>query len=409
MNHDFFLSYTRANNDAFLKKFFTSLCDAIVDVRTERKLPVPDDVGFFDQRQLELGEDWDASLVQGIQSSNVFVAVASNEYFKSEYCGKEWQLFHQRLSTGAARPLPPLIKPIYWTPVKLAALPPGITEGQMLRGDPAAVENIEGYKFLLKHFVEQEDRWNGLIRSLAEEIVSAAEAYPLKPLDRIATLKDTPSAFQGFGPAPQTGPKRVKFAYMAADPASFGAARNPLPYQESGGADWKPFNSPKPLHQELQVFVTGRELDFTSDELRVGPDFIADIDEAETARQLVVLFVDGWSLQWDREYQRILGELDRKLGYHWCVMLPTNQDDPDEERVRPKIDAAIAASFGRHANLAPNPLFFRTNIKSTEDLKRELADVLLKLKEEVKKRAIVEMPIPAGPSRSVVRGPAARG
>ena len=42
MHHDVFLSYTRATNDAFLQKFFTSLCDAIVEVRKKKELPIPE-------------------------------------------------------------------------------------------------------------------------------------------------------------------------------------------------------------------------------------------------------------------------------------------------------------------------------------------------------------------------------
>jgi FxsC-like protein len=409
MPYDFFLSYTRANNDAFLRKFFASLCEAIVEVRTRRTLPIPPQVGFFDQRELELGEDWDAALVQGLQTSRVFVAIASPEYFKSDYCGREWQFFRNRLSSGVAPPLPPLIKPIHWAPFKIATLPPGIAAGQILRGDPAAVENTEGYKALLKNFVEQEDAWNRLILGLAEEIIDAGEKYALDPLDPVPALRQTDSAFGPQLQTPQTGPKRVKFAYMAADPNSFGAARSPAAYQDAGGADWKPFypTSSTPLHQELQLFVAGSDLNFTSDELKVGPGFIDEIDDAEKKRQLVVLFVDGWSLQWDQQYQSILSQLDRRLDYHWCVIVPTNDQDPDATAARPKIDAAIASSFDRHSNLSPNPLFFRTNIKSTDELKKELADVLVKLKEEVKKRAKVEMPVPAGPSRTVVRGPAA--
>jgi hypothetical protein len=76
--------------------------------------------------------------------------------------------------------------------------------------------------------------------------------------------------------------------------------------------------------------------------------------------------------------------------------------------VRAQIDAAISQTFDRHANLAPNPLFYRDNIKSAADLKKQLRDVLTKLKEEIKKRASVDMPVPPGPSKTMITGPSAQ-
>jgi hypothetical protein len=103
----------------------------------------------------------------------------------------------------------------------------------------------------------------------------------------------------------------------------------------------------------------------------------------------------------------VLSQLDGRLDYHWCVLVPKNEKDPDATLVRGQIEAAISQTFDRHANLARNPLFYRDNIRSASDLKKELGDVLTKLKEEIKKRASVDMPVPAGPSKTVITGPSA--
>src|SRR5215831_919104 len=83
MAYEFFLSYTRANNDVFLKKFFDALSQAIRDIRGSQP---NEDVGFFDQRALELGEQWDQAIVEALQTSKVFLPVTSPGYFKSDYC-----------------------------------------------------------------------------------------------------------------------------------------------------------------------------------------------------------------------------------------------------------------------------------------------------------------------------------
>jgi FxsC-like protein len=412
MPYEFFLSYTRANNDVFLQKFFEELSQAI---RDRRGLSQKADVGFFDQRNIELGEQWDDTIVDALQTSAVVVAVASPGYFKSEYCGKEWELFRRRLAAMApGQPLPPLIKPVVWIPFKMAGLPAAVTDGQLTFGDPQAIQNQRGFKHLLKNLQEHQSTFNDLIESLADQITAAADHYQVPRLDAVPQLRKVPSAFAlegGAAPPPmRTGPKHVRLVYVAADPQAFGGARCHDAYVDFGGADWKPYypDDKTRIHRLVQNFVSSDDLDFTSEELQFGANLVAEIEDAWRKRQIVVLIVDGWSLQWSADYRSILNQLDRRLDYHWCVLVPRNEKDTDAARLRAQIDAAVGQTFDRHANLAPNPLFYRDNISSADDLRTQLRDVLTKLKEEIKKRAPVDMPVPPGPSKTVITGPSAQ-
>lgn len=412
MAYEFFLSYTRANNDVFLKKFFDELSQAIRDLRG---LPATADVGFFDQNNIELGEDWDATIVEALQTSSVFLAVASPGYFKSEYCGKEWELFRHRIDPGAGAKAPPLLKPIVWIRPKIDELPSSVTRGQLTFGDPQAIHNEKGFKHLLKNLQEHQVAFNNLIEMLAQEIVDAADKHPMQRLQAVPQLRYVPSSFVSAArpgqpvpvPVSPTGPKHVRFVYVAANPQDIGQARAVEAYVDAGGADWKPFypDDLTRIHRLTQNFVSGDDLDFTSEEMAFGTDLLQNIDDAWRKRQIVVLVVDGWSVQWSARYRQLLSQLDSRLDYHWCVFVPRNEKDADATRIRTQIDSVVSQTFDRHANLAPNPLFYRDNIKSAADLKTQLRDVLTKLKEEIKKRATVDMPIPAGPSRTVVAGP----
>lgn len=411
MAYEFFLSYTRANNDVFLKKFFDELSQAIRDLRG---LPATADVGFFDQNNIELGEQWDATIVEALQTSNVFLAVASPGYFKSEYCGKEWELFRRRIAPGAGAKTPPLVKPIVWIPFNIASLPSGVTDVQLTFGDPQALHNQRGFKHLLKNLQEHQVAFNNLVEALAREIIDAADTHPAQRLQAVPQLRDLPSSFDATArpgqpavPVSPTGPKHVRFVYVAANPQEIGTARTVDAYVDAGGADWKPFypDDLTRIHRLTQNFVSGDDLDFTSEEMAFGADLLQNIDDAWKKRQIVVLVVDGWSVQWNAKYRQVLSQLDSRLDYHWCVFVPRNEKDGDSARIRAQIDSVVSQTFDRHANLAPNPLFYRDNIKSAADLKAQLRDVLTKLKEEIKKRAPVDMPIPAGPSRTVVAGP----
>jgi FxsC-like protein len=414
MAYEFFLSYTRANNDAFLKRFYEELSQSI---RDKRGLPAKAVVGYFDQKELELGEDWEPLLIEALQTSSVVIAVASPGYFKSEYCGKEWAFFRERMTFGlpAGSPVPPLIKPIIWIPFRTTDLPAAVRQAQYTFGDPAAVQNERGFKYLLKNLQAYEVVFNELIDALAQQIVDAADTHavpriaPVPPLKAVRSAFDTPVAPAEPSRRP-TGPKHVRLVYVAADPNTFGTARVQDAYMDVGGADWKPFYPAETtrIHRLVQNFVANDDLDFTSEELQFSHDLIDDVEDAWQKRQIVVLIVDGWSLNWSAEYRRVLSQLDQRLDYHWCVLVPRNDQDADSAALRAQIDAAIGQTFDRHANLARNPMFYRDDIRSVADLKAALREVLTKLKEEIKKRAEVAMPVPAGPAKSVISGPASQ-
>jgi len=411
MAYDFFVSYTRANNDIYLRQFIEDLAEVVSDLRGHKG------VDFFDQSDLELGEDWDAAIVEALQTSGVVLSLFSPAYFKSEYCGRELALFCQRraLLEKPGNPAPPLLKPIVWVPFKDDEVPAAINIGQRTFGDPQGPHNQKGFKYLLKQLQEYKVLYNDLVNQLGVEIIQAVDAHPLPRLPKVPALREVRSIFAAAGAAPGTpplkpspsGPKHVRFVYVAASPEAFGAARGNGPYLDAGGSDWKPFfpMSTVRIHRLLQGVVANDELDFTSEELPFDVNLIGAIDEALKRRQIVVLIVDGWTLQWNPDYRAILSDLDRRLDYHWCVLVPWNEQDPDSVTKRAEIAQAINETFDRHANLAKNPMFYRDGIKSVDELKAALKEVLTRLKEEMRKRAPVDMPVPAGPAKSVLSGP----
>jgi len=93
MAYEFFFSYTRGNSGQYLQQFFAHLSD---ELREQMGLPKGTEVGFFDQQEIELGEEWQETILGALQASKVMVSVYSPGYFKSPYCGKEWQFFQMR-------------------------------------------------------------------------------------------------------------------------------------------------------------------------------------------------------------------------------------------------------------------------------------------------------------------------
>ncbi|MFO1272001.1 MAG: TIR-like protein FxsC [Rubrivivax sp.] len=412
--YEFFFSYTRANNDAYLKRFFDDLSQ---EVRHRRGLGAEAAVGFFDQRSIELGEEWDAAIVEALNTSKVMLALASPAYFKSEYCGREWALFRRRCRVAAppGGKTPPLLKTVLWYETPIDPLPAEVKATQMLFGDPAAPANRKGVYYLLKRHADHASAYADLIDALAQQIVEAADAHPLPPLAPLPTLAQTPSAFaQAIAAAPAAapaGPRHVSFIYVAAHPAEIAGARPTDAYVDAGGGDWRPFYpaDPRRVHPLMQHVASDESLDFSSAELPFGPDLLQRIETAWQARQIVVLVVDPWSLHWDAQrqqpaYQDLLRRLDGRLDVHWCVLVPWNEADPAGAAERDAIQATVHSTFDRHVRLAPNPTFFRSGIRSADDLKSQVREVLQQLKAEVLRQAPVVRPVPAGPARAQLSG-----
>ncbi len=422
MPYEFFFSYTRANNDSYLKKFFDDLSQA---VRDKRGLPHAAEVGFFDQHDIELGAQWEDSITEALQTSSVFVPLYSPAYFKSLYCGKEWEAFRLRRAAyaetlprdnGAQIVLPPVVKPVTWIAPLPPALMPVVAAAHYHHGDPHAVHNVKGMKYMLKQLASFDTAYNQYIDELADEIIAAADAHTLPRLAAMPPLKDLPSAFHAtpppgvlppppLPPAP-VGPKHVRFVVVAADPVQLtGAVRSPNSYLDNGGSDWKPFypHAQVPVGVLVQRIVADDELGFTSDFATFNPNLQQEIDRAWDEKKIIVLLIDSWTVDWNRQYQDILRDFDSRNYLHCSVLVP-DSDDPELAPRRNAIEQTVRDTFFFRAS-ANNPIFYRDRISSAADLRDVLRDVLTRIKGEIRNRATVMRPVPNNIAKPLVNGP----
>jgi FxsC-like protein len=427
MAYDFFVSYARANNDAYLKRFVEDLS---VEVRVLRGLPKDANVAFFDQQDIELGEDWDGAIANALATTPVVLATSSAAYFKSDYCGRELALFERRFPAGSTEQgFPPVIKPVVWSPFKMGDVPASVGRRQFTFGDPAAIHNVSGIRSMLKQLSVHEAAYVQLVESLARQIVEAATAHPMPALIDVPRLQAVRGWFTvGAAPAPTAGaaalapvaaaavtpaagatPDRVHFIYLAASPEQFGPARDAEPYLRVGGPEWKPFfPDTRPIHRFLQSIVSSDELAFTSDEVAFA-DLTKQIEAAWERRAIVVLVIDAWSLFWDasraaRQYAEALAELDRRNFFNCCVLVPWNEADAEVRARGARLTEALQAALPFRSRVNRNPMFFRDDLKSFDQLKAALSEMLVLLRDEIRRLAQVHMPIPDGPSKTVVSG-----
>jgi FxsC-like protein len=419
MRYEFFLSYSRANNDAYLQRFYSDLCDA---VRTERGLGKDQEVGFFDQQDIELGDQWDDTIVEALQTSKVVLALTSAAYFKSDYCGKEWALFAQRLSSSQRDPnlRAALIKPLIWSTFASSSIviPDIVAQCQMTIGDPDTAPNKKGLRAILMTLNSHQDEYTSFVLELAQQIVLAADKCPLARLPRVPALKDIPSAFQKRSPYGERNPtstsspgvNHVRFTCVAAHPSELPDGLDREPYLETGAGDWRPFypeNQTRVLRL-AQSIVASDELDYSSDELLLGNNFMAEIDRAWQQRQVVVIVVDRWSLPLKEEFRERLKALDDRSHTHCSVLVPRHVRSSRLELQASSVDTLLSSCFFRRAHLMRNPMFYRDDLESVDDFKSALREVVIHLREAIRKHASVEMPIPYYLSKATVSGSSTR-
>jgi FxsC-like protein len=186
----FFLSYARSryrpqgsDPDRWVAKFFNDLCE---DVALATGMQVP---GFMD-RQIPVGTAWPDYLTDALANCRVFVALFSPTYFTSEYCGREWAAFIERVERQTAgRDLPSAIIPAWWTPMNLSGLPPSLQPMQNASPRFPTAYTAEGLYGIMKlgryrqQYKETVFRLANIIKDRAAECALAAS--PVSDLDSL--------------------------------------------------------------------------------------------------------------------------------------------------------------------------------------------------------------------------------
>ncbi|MFN0086412.1 MAG: TIR domain-containing protein [Blastocatellia bacterium] len=212
----FFLSYARASDHGYVRKFFDELSQAI---RDREGLGQTETVGFLDARNIELGRDWEPEIISALRRCPLLVCLYAPAYFKSEYCGREWEIFRQRRELylekrlrGAAVnagehapaplevrptediPRPPVIKPVIWIPTKKRQIPPIVAAVQYNRENHSPAYESLGLQFMRRHTEYRHD-YDLFIEQLADDIVNTVENYDLPPLENAPLLREVSNPF----------------------------------------------------------------------------------------------------------------------------------------------------------------------------------------------------------------------
>jgi hypothetical protein len=299
----FFLSYARndAQGDPWLREFYERLARDVSRAAGLSSGLKPEDIGFIDDKGIESGTQWTQELAEALQSSRVFVCLFSRSYFNSEWCGKEFQVFRDRVQAYVdAHPglkWPPLILPVLWDrPDKLPKPFPKIVEDLRLQYVEAAFGQMyaqEGLYYIIR--MGEEKEYQRFLLEFRECIVRAAMAYPLPGPGQSQPWAGVANPFR-----PQTRTVPPPVSVLAAIPSPLQGGRSPeaiTPIRAflcHSSAD-KP--TIRELYQRLRKDGIQPWLD--EEDLLPGQDWRKEIPKAVRAADVIIVCLSSLSVKKD--------------------------------------------------------------------------------------------------------------
>ncbi|MGW1956288.1 TIR-like protein FxsC [Streptomyces sp. NPDC001920] len=190
----FYLSYARhpeapAGRRSREHRFFTDLTKhlaALTDIPKE-------DLGFFDMT-LSLGVDWQAEMKRALARAQVFVPLYSPRYFRSAWCGMEWDAFRRREQregrTGHYEHS--AIVPVLWTPTAPRHMPAPTFGLSPLHGEEGQMDGEQGMLELMAS--ERRDVYERAVHQIARAILETARRTRLRHCDP-SLFEDLRNAF----------------------------------------------------------------------------------------------------------------------------------------------------------------------------------------------------------------------
>ncbi len=418
MNKDYWFFLSHARNDAqdnpWLKKFYEDLAR---DVRAAASLPSTlkfVDIGFKDDRGIETGTQWTQELATAIQSSKVLVCLFSASYFNSEWCGREFRAFLNRMEArrdSHSLPWLPLIQPVLWDPPDELVQVPQIIKDLKLQATNAAFGEMyinEGLAYILR--LQEEKEYQTFLVAFKKRLVEIAKAYPLAVPAQTPSLDTVESAFHPPRPQPSpgsqpaslpanvplplaSGPEVAWFVYVAGKDQDYATVPDRVHrdcYGSHGGPSWKPYLPPSEQTAGIltQGIVGKRVLRET---LPLSAQLVQHLRTAEETNTIVLLIVDPWSIELP-DFRLPLQALDKENFINCGVIIIWNDQDVETQAMGQNLRQKISATFSR--SIISKQLYLREAVSSEAELEKELTAVINEVQDKIKGRLKLLRPVP---------------
>jgi FxsC-like protein len=382
--YQFFLSYSRRDALESGKKeniwFVKFRDDLIRDVAREAKLPTsvpPEDVGFYDRDAIKTGDHWSETLAAALQCSNVMVCLYSPNYFTSEYCGKEFEVFSGRVAAlekkAGARQTGHII-PVHWDlPTKLPKpLPKAVGDLQFEDSDLGADYAERGVMRLLR--MNEDSAYQKFLIEISSRIAAAAQTAPPRvtsqPLEQIQNAFQL-SATQVPSPGlpPSRGVKAAWLVYVAGTEADYLNIRTARTSYGMQGSEWQPYlpDAEGLIGAVATNVVSSKNL--VPAPLAVTAQLVDHLYAAEDSNTMAVIIVDPWSIH-IKSFEDAMNALDRARLTNCGVIVLWNTKDPETQMRASLLKSRIQQTFSRI--WTSKDVYFQHTVASEPQLKDAL-------------------------------------
>ena len=383
MNY-FFLSYSRPEETDRRKitKFYEDLCNEIKKITGKVKLK-NHNIGFFD-KGIQNGENWDDKIGKALHQSPVMVCLFSAYYFESEFCGKEWKAFTDRIYEKTGKRTSNAIQPIIWSPISdfKSKLPNDINK-----------LNTSNFKFkesqYLKYGFEKlltKRPYDKSINEFARTIVKInRNENRLTESKEIPTYSEISNSFCDINLSiqnvdinqnvisPKIPTNRVYLMFVV------GSIEEIEPEFKVSGIHspnnnfaWFPFKEEDVI--ELTHRFVAQE-GYQPSPLDFDPNYLEKLKKAEKENRVVILFVDSWTLGL-QQYRTILNKYDNiKLG-NCAVLIPQAEiiKQKNKSAVNPR--DYVEYCFKKTKTISHQNYFWYP-VNSEKDLTKNLLDSII--------------------------------
>jgi FxsC-like protein len=407
----FLLSYARHDRrtapegEDYIKTFFEDLHRDLL----QRK-PQQGAVGFFDDKGIQHGNEWEPVLNQALATCRVLICIYSPAYFDSEFCGKEWQVFSDRLNDyllghpkGSRKP--PLILPVLFNaPEDLPPLPDVAAAIQRDDIDYPEDYRKNGLRYLMRRDSKKED-YQDFLDTLINKLIKAAMDNPLSDLRQLPNLDLVDAAFacrpvngltQAQNIAPHisnaAGASFAHFVYVAGSRSEMREEQVKKAsldcYGDLAGLDWKPYlpevsKEVVYLAQQIAADEGFIHLPVTVD---TNQNLARLIDEAKRSNRIVVILVDTWTL-YLRKYRDLMRQYDDTLFTLNCVVLVVwNNKDDDTQNNRPALEIGVRLALRTVSDIKDERYFVHIS-GSLVDFTKTLSITLSKKRQQLNEAA----------------------
>ncbi len=390
----FFFSYARDNSVGnFLDTFYE---DLKIEINQATGIPV-EEVGFRDNRSIPLGANWNEEIAEALRTCKTFVAILSPAYFRSPYCGKEFEAFRLRLdSVGLeADEKYPLLLPVLWTPID-ECLPEAMQCIQYTHDNFGQIYADLGLRRLIINSKFSED-YRNFLDHFTDALIGATQRCKLPPGKAAPNFDETPNSFGkrdlfadlNYVPS---GPRHVRFVVIAGSNSEMQAVRENLTPYGPNPCEWCPFLplSDDPIGSLVQSIASSERL--TSDFLFPKSSLIGQIEKAYEHNEIVMIVADAWSMKLER-FAEVMRLYDSRHFLNCAVMILWNRNDPETAAEEHALGERFVATFPNKTHAAPDPIAFRQRVDSREAFENALRQSLVEIQGRImKKQKVLSRP-----------------